>query len=252
MSKNFQKGVGTGLQDLRATPSIGSIQQVSEAQIGNTGGGSDGIPFTPAATTVGFLPFQYSVLDLATSGNVYGKTFGANTGTSNFRFDTINPFTAGDGCIQFTGETAGGVRAATTVDRTADFTLEANMYGTNTTPMGFGLTSEVSAFTNGNDIIFRYAGSNLITISSAFTNNTWFQVVIMRTSGIVYLGVNGTWSGTTYNMSGAGAATGYLYAGERFPGDTALTTGRFSNVRASNAAIYSTTSWTPPTAMFTS
>ena len=51
MPRTFQKGVGTGLQDLSSAPSVGSIQQLSEALIGggaptlsidNTGSISDG------------------------------------------------------------------------------------------------------------------------------------------------------------------------------------------------------------------
>ena len=216
-----------------------------------SGGGSDGIPFTPAATTKSFMPFQFTALDLAVEGDIYGKDLTTIIGTPNFRFNADNPFVGTEGCVLFGGVTAGSIVGTGTFDADADFTLEANMYSTNTIAMGFGVAG-VSVFTNGNDLILRIDGSNEVTFSSAFTNNTWYQAVIMRASDTIYLGANGTWDGSTYNATGSGFGTASPFVGQRFVGDSSVTSGRFANFRASNDAIYSTSSWTPPTEMFTS
>lgn len=217
-------------------------------------GSVGGIQFTPTATTKSFLPLQFTALDLAVDGDLYGKSKTTSQGTPNFSFLADNPFSGSgvEGCILFGGVSSGSISGPTSIDADADFTIEANLYGTNIINMGFGLTNGISVMTSGNSIIFRNGGTNQLTYTSAFTDNTWYHAVIMRASNTIYIGTDGTWFGTTYNATGSGFGSGLPYVGRRYQSDTATNNGgRFANFRASTAAIYSTSSWTPPTEMFT-
>ena len=215
------------------------------------GSGASGIGFSPAATTKSFLPLQFTALDLAVAGDLYGKQKTTNQGSPSFKFLADNPFGGTEGCVEFLGLSSGSILGNGTIAGDSDFTIEINGYGDNTTPFGFG-AGGLSVFSNGHDLILRINGSNEVTLLSAFTDNTWYQAVIMRASDTIYLGVNGTWAGSTYNATGSGFGTASPFVGQRYIGDFTNNEGRFANFRASNSAIYSTSSWTPPTEMFTS
>jgi len=183
------------------------------------------------------------------SGNAYSLVRG---GTVRASVDT--PFGYGSAYFDGTGDYLEPAAAtAATNFGTGDFTAEFWYY-----PIAAGQQNCLDNFGNSGVALYRdssgymnyYISGNVIISTTALSNNTWWHVALVRSSGSSKLYINGVKEGSTYTDSTnfAGGAA-YPRIGTAFNGAVGVN-GYMSNVRIVKNAVY-TAAFTPPTAPLT-
>jgi Concanavalin A-like lectin/glucanases superfamily len=94
------------------------------------------------------------------------------------------------------------------------------------------------------------SSSTLLTSNTGLTLNTWNHVAVTRNSGTVTIYVNGNSTGATSFSSAVGLSSYAPNIGRQQNGNADYFSGYLSNLRVSNAAIYTTT-FTPQTTALT-
>jgi len=94
------------------------------------------------------------------------------------------------------------------------------------------------------------SASTLLTSNTGLTLNTWNHVAVTRNSGTVTIYVNGNSKGATSFSSAVGLSSYAPNIGRQQNGNADYFSGYLSNLRVSNAAVYTTT-FTPQTTALT-
>lgn len=194
-----------------------------------------------------FLDSSSNAFSITRNGNTTQGTFTpfSQTGWSNYISGTSD-------YVKVASNAAYGVG-------TGNFTLEAFFYvGALGTRKPFTLGSSASeqiavTFTTTNIRIDIAGTINIINIAQTIPLNSWNHIAFVRsatTAGGVALYLNGSRI-TTGTSSGSISASDFQYGGIDWSGGFGLV-GYYSNVRYSNTARYSGTTYTVPTAPFTS
>jgi hypothetical protein len=199
---------------------------------------------------------NYGIIDNSPFNNPITRAGNATQGT----FSPYSPtgwsnYFGGSDYLTFTGTAGQGVTFGS-----GDFTVELWYYMTNnTTNTTYHTFIRQDATTNGFDFGYRpsatqlvlgYAGVGEVTASTTLSLNTWNHIAVSRSGTSLKFFVNGAQVGTTATNSYNFNATGTSGIGRNSYNAAYTPYGYISNIRASNAALY-TSAFTPSTGPLT-
>ena len=241
-------GGGAGAISRGATGGSGSVNGASGTTNTGGGGGGYGVGGTGGSGGSGIVVVSYP------------DTYNAPTSTTGS--PTVS--TSGSGSLSFNGSTqyvVGPTTSALNIG-TGNFTVEFWVYPTaiyaSALSIFFSCSNATQDFQIGlsaSNYLYWHNSGNQITNAGTSTScplNQWNHIVLVRSGTNCALFCNGVRFGTATNSAAVNLTNYYL--GSYWNGaPNYLTYGYMSNVRVSNAAIYSPTSstLTTPTAPFT-
>jgi hypothetical protein len=195
------------------------------------------------------------------------KQYTGSYGTNGFYLPFTNTTSSGFSSYyaNFSSQSLNAA-GASALSFSGNFTFEYWFYPTDTgnTYQGGGLSYRNTPFATGGfqtiydgttgKINWVFNGGGTSIYCTGLTNNTWNHIVCMRSGTTLYTFVNGTLTGTVTGFStnvNGGSSNYGVYIGDSYDGNHYYTSGRLSNVRMTNTAVYSTSGFTVPSSALT-